>query len=65
MTGEGGGERMSELTCAKCGHRAEVSLTDERDGQPISVEEYMAALELADMVLLCDKCAQRDLDQDG
>jgi hypothetical protein len=44
------------LACEKCGCERDVQLPRE-DGTFMTAERYMALHKVADMVLLCEKCA--------
>jgi hypothetical protein len=46
---------MDQLTCEKCGYTREVKLEDD-EGREVSVEEYLAAVEIAGMRIVCDDC---------
>ncbi|MGH3569594.1 MAG: hypothetical protein ACRDRH_26990 [Pseudonocardia sp.] len=50
------------LTCADCGREGQVTLRDDA-GHPLTLTEYLAALDSANMELLCGRCVPANLDQ--
>lgn len=51
-----------EFICAKCGYRQEVEAIIGRDGSVVTMDEYVAALRMAGMVMMCSVCAPGDSD---
>jgi hypothetical protein len=51
-----GGGTLNTFTCSRCGHAQEVESITTPDGRNVPVEEYMTALAVAGMVLVCDSC---------
>lgn len=47
--------QTTTLACAACGTEGEVRLRDDA-GNSVTVEEYLTALESADLELLCPRC---------
>ena len=53
---EEGGTLMGKLVCEGCGYAREVRLEAD-NGREVTIDEYMAALEITGQRLLCGDCA--------